>query len=328
MAKTLSVFGASGLVGSHIVKAALSKGYTVNGTMRDTNTAEKVKYLKRLENSENLKLFSADMQNSNDLDLPLLNADAAFIACLIPTYFGKSGKAAKDMNFQEGIREIIKPTVDGCLNILKAAERNGIKTVIVCSSTSSTNPVPPVPFKNEIEHWSDDLEQCRSKKFTSAAKTVMEKEAIKFANENDIRLSILLPTGLFGEGLLPTHMEHNPFKWLKSVIEDGDPRHDVMPNDSSSMIHLEDLANMFLAAYENPAAAGRYFGVYNSLHWQDIYSECLKILPNMKMPKPMSGIPVPPTSFDFTRRDTLEVQIRDFPTLLLQTIEWIKSEPF
>ncbi|GIR55624.1 MAG: hypothetical protein CM15mP62_30950 [Rhodospirillaceae bacterium] len=35
MRKTLCVIGASGLVGSYIVKAALSKGYRVNGTMRN-----------------------------------------------------------------------------------------------------------------------------------------------------------------------------------------------------------------------------------------------------------------------------------------------------
>ena len=36
MRKTLCVIGASGLVGSHIVKAALGKGYHVNGTMLPT----------------------------------------------------------------------------------------------------------------------------------------------------------------------------------------------------------------------------------------------------------------------------------------------------
>ena len=277
MRKTLCVIGASGLVGSHIVKAALGKGYRVNGTMRNLNDLESTSYLKKLKNSDNLTLFSADMRNPNDLDKPLSGTDAVFIASLIPTYFGSNGKPAREMTISEGKTEIIKPTVDGCLNILNAARRNNIKTAVVCSSTSSTNPVPSQPFKNEVEHWSDELEEYNSGKFTSAAKTVMEKEAIKYASANNIRLSIILPTGLFGEALLPKHLEHNPFKWLKSLIDGGAPRHESIPNNSTSMIHLDDLANLFLAAYENPNASGRYFGVYGSFHWKDIYEECANL---------------------------------------------------
>ena len=48
----------------------------------------------------------------------------------------------------------------------------------------------------------------------------------------------------------------------------------------------------------------------------------------MKMPEPLVEPPVPPTGFDFTRRDSLGVAIRDIPTLLRQTIEWLQSEPF
>ena len=39
--KKLCVVGASGLVGSSIVRCALEKGYIVNGTLRDKNNEEK-----------------------------------------------------------------------------------------------------------------------------------------------------------------------------------------------------------------------------------------------------------------------------------------------
>ena len=88
------------------------------------------------------------------------------------------------MDDEQGYAEIIMPTVNGCLNILKSAARQGVKNIVICSSTSSTNPIPPVPIKNEIDHWHNENEQCRAKKYTSATKTVMEKAAIKFAAEN------------------------------------------------------------------------------------------------------------------------------------------------
>jgi hypothetical protein len=46
------------------------------------------------------------------------------------------------------------------------------------------------------------------------------------------------------------------------------------------------------------------------------------------MPAPLTEPPVAPTGFDFSRRDSLGVPIRDIPTLLRETVEWIKSGPF
>ena len=327
--KPICVVGASGLVGSNIVKAALERGYDVRGTMRDKDAPDKAPYLKALPGApERLTLFSADMADEEAFDEALSGADCVFIACLVPTYFGASGKPAREMDDEQGYAEIIMPTVNGCLNIMRAAARQAVPNVVICSSTSSTNPVPPVPRKNEVDHWSDEREQCRAKKYTSATKTVMEKAAIKFAEEHDMRLSILLPTGMFGPVILPAQMNGNPHRWLRALIVGEPGRHEKIPNDSISMIHLHDLASLFLAAYENPNASGRYYGVYDSWHWQDIYAELQEILPDMTMPAPLTERPVPPTGFDFTRRDSLGVPLRDIPTFLRETIEWIKSEPF
>ena len=327
--KSICVVGASGLVGSNILKAALDRGYDVRGTMRDKDAPTKAPYLKALPGAaERLTLFNAEMSESEAFDEALTGADCVFIACLIPTYAGPSGKPAREMDDEQGYAEIIMPTVNGCLNILRAAARQGVPNAVICSSTSSTNPIPPVPKKNEVDHWSDEDEQCRAKKYTSAAKTVMEKAAIKFAEENGMRLSILLPTGMFGPVILPEQMEGNPHAWLRALIAGEPPRHATIPNDSTSMIHLHDLAALFLAAYENPDASGRYYGVYDSWHWQDLYAELEKLIPGMKMPAPITEPAVTPTGFDFTRRDSLGVPVRDVPTLLRDTIEWIKSEPF
>jgi len=326
---TVTVVGASGLVGSHVVKAALARGYRVKGTLRDHRAPDKAPYLMALDGAdERLRLFSADMADSGGFDAPLEGSDGVFIASLIPTYYGPSGTKATDMDDEQGYREIIMPTVDGCLNILRAADRQGIKTAVICSSTSSTNPVPPVPVKNEVDHWSDEGQQCAAKKYTSATKTVMEKAAIKFADEHGMRLSIFMPTGLYGPLILPGHIPDNNHAWLKRLIDGGEGRHKKIPNDSVSMIHLDDLAAMFLAAYEDPQASGRYFGVYDSWHWQDIYAAIREILPDMKMPEPIDGEPVAPTGFDFTRRDSLGVPVRDIPTMLRETIDWLKTDPF
>ena len=65
--KKICVVGASGLVGSSVVRYALEKGYFVNGTLRDKSEITKVKYLNKLPNSNNLELFNAKMANKKDL---------------------------------------------------------------------------------------------------------------------------------------------------------------------------------------------------------------------------------------------------------------------
>ena len=102
----------------------------------------------------------------------------------------------------------------------------------------------------------------------------------------------------------------------------------MVPNDSSSMTHLHVLAALFLAAYENHNASGRYYGVCESWHWKDIYAELQKILSDIKMPEPLTEDPVAPTGFDFTRRDSLGVKVRDIPSMLRETVVWIKADPF
>ena len=147
--KTVCVVGASGLLGSNILKEALARGYKVNGTLRDVIAPGKATFLNALPNAEtNLRLFEAEMADKASLDDAFSNVDCVFIACLIPVYKGPTGKPAREMDDEQGYAEIIMPTVNGCLNIMNDAAKHRVKNVVICSSTSITNPLPPVPIKN------------------------------------------------------------------------------------------------------------------------------------------------------------------------------------
>lgn len=327
--KTLCVVGASGLVGSHIVKAALAAGYHVNGTMRNAGDPAKRPHLMALPGAEErLTLFSADMAESGDFDAPLTGCDVVFIACLVPIYRARDGTPARELNDEQGWAEIIKPIEQGCLNIMRAADRQQVKNVIICSSTSSSNPREPVSVKNEIDHVSDLAHQLSQKKYTAAEKTVMEASAKTFAQEHGQRLVIFLPTLMLGPVILPEHANRGFLKALQDMLAGKKGWHDKTPAGSMSISHLDDVAALFMAGYENPAASGRYFAVYDSWPWRDIYAEIAKEVPALALPDPLEGEPEPPTGFDFTRRDSLGVPMRDIPTTLKQTLSWLKTKPF
>ncbi|AJY44921.1 NAD-dependent epimerase/dehydratase family protein [Martelella endophytica] len=327
--KKLCVAGASGLVGSHIVKAALAAGYQVNGTLRNARDVAKVPHLMALPGAKHrLTLFSADMAESDHFDAALAGCDAVFIACLTPLYKGRDGTPAREMDDTQGWAEIIKPIEDGALNIMRAADRQSVRNVIICSSTSSTNPPEPVAIKNEIDHVSDLDQQIAAKKYTAAEKTVMEAAARSFAEAHGQRLVILLPTLMLGPTILPEHAERAFHKALADMLDGRKGQHDVVPAGSMSVSHLDDVAALFLAGYENPEASGRYFAVYDSWPWRDIYAEIARHVPADGLPAPLDGEPETPTGFDFTRRDSLGVAMRDIPTTLGQTLDWLKTRPF
>jgi nucleoside-diphosphate-sugar epimerase len=324
MTGKIAVAGASGLVGANLVKAALTRGYEVNGAMR--NPDGPAAHLMALPGAaDRLKLSGADMAVEGAFDDAVQGVDGVFIASLIPVYAAPDGTPARELDDARGRAEIIQPTVDGCLNIMRSAIRAGVRDIVICSSTSSTNPVPSVPFKNEVDHWSDPDQQCADKKYTSATKAVMERQAMALAAEHGVRLSILLPTGMFGPMVLPKHGEEGFMGALKRMLRGEKGRHDTAPNDSTSMAHIEDVAALFLAAYENPTPEGRYFAVRESWHWNDIYRTLRELEPSLKLPPLYDGEQATPTGFDFTRRDSLGVKMRGIPKILADAVAWTKA---
>ena len=103
--KLLTIFGASGLVGSSILREALDRGYHVNGTLRDIENQERITRLKSLPSGNIAKFFSADMADISSLDSPLINADAVFICCLIPTYKGFD-EHPRELDDERGIMKL------------------------------------------------------------------------------------------------------------------------------------------------------------------------------------------------------------------------------
>jgi putative NADH-flavin reductase len=101
------IFGATGSLGSHVVKEALAQGYTVKAFTRNTNK------LKGIESSR-LSIIQGDVFNFEDVQNAIKGTDAV-LCCL--------GDGAKG-----------KVRATGTQNIVKAMEHSGIKR-LVCQTT-------------------------------------------------------------------------------------------------------------------------------------------------------------------------------------------------
>ena len=73
------------------------------------------------------------------------------------------------------------------LNIISAAKKAKVKSVVLTSSGGSTNALGLTDStpKNEIEHWSDPDDQIARGKFSPAAKTLMEMAALESVGRNN-----------------------------------------------------------------------------------------------------------------------------------------------
>lgn len=100
---------------------------------------------------------------------------------------------------------------------------------------------------------------------------------------------------------------------------------DEIKNDSMSMIHCEDLAQLHVACMDKKEASGRYFGVNRSWPWEDILKAVEKKLGpgKYKMPPKNYEKLNPVTLFDNTRRNSLGVELKGLDEIVGDTIDYL-----
>ncbi|GFP98358.1 tetraketide alpha-pyrone reductase 1 [Phtheirospermum japonicum] len=104
--------------------------------------------------------------------------------------------------------ELIDPAVNGTINVLRSCKKaSSIKRVVVTSSMASvifnSNPLTPGVVIDET--WVSDPKVCEeNKEYYALSKTLAEKAAWKFAEENGLDLVTLHPGYVIGPLLQPT----------------------------------------------------------------------------------------------------------------------------
>ncbi|MQL05561.1 SDR family NAD(P)-dependent oxidoreductase, partial [Escherichia coli] len=112
MSKVVCVTGASGAIGSWLVRLLLERGYTVHATIQDLKDEEETKHLEAMEGAKSrLRLFQMDLLDSNSIAAAIKGCAGVFhLAC--PNIIGQ----VKDPE-----KEILEPAIKGTVYVLKAA---------------------------------------------------------------------------------------------------------------------------------------------------------------------------------------------------------------
>lgn len=287
--KKACVIGGTGFVASLLVKLLLEKGYAVNTTVRDPDNQKKVCHLHELQNLGDLKIFKADLTDESSFDAPIAGCDLVFHLAT-PVNF-----ASKDPE-----NDMIKPAIQGVLNVLKACGKaKTVKRVVMTSSAAavSINNLQETGLVMDEKNWTD-VEFLSSVKPPTwgypASKTLAEKAAWKFAEENNIKLITVIPSLMAGRSLT---LDVPSSVCLAMSLLRGDEflmnglKGMQMLSGSISITHVEDVCRAHIFLAEKESASGRYICCAANTSVPELAKFLNKRYPQYKSPTEFGDFP-------------------------------------
>lgn len=234
---TALVTGASGFIGKRITKELLDNGYQVRASVRSDVRREQIK---ELFPKAQIDFVNLDLTKDDGWEQALVGVDV-----LLHTASPFPSTQPKDPQV------LIRPAVDGTLRALSAAQKAGVKRVILTSSCAAIykdSSKPAMQPSNE-ENWTDpDADFVTA---YEASKTLAEKAAWEFvSNHRDMQLTTVNPSLVLGA---PLDEHYGTSLEVVEQVLDGMP---LIPNLDMPVVHVDDVAFMHVAAIDNEATFG------------------------------------------------------------------------
>ncbi|KAJ0714408.1 putative NAD-dependent epimerase/dehydratase, NAD(P)-binding domain superfamily [Helianthus annuus] len=270
-AKVVCVTGASGYIASWMVKLLLHHGYTVKATVRDLNDPKKTKHLLALDGAkERLHLFQADLLKDGSFDDVVKGCDGVFHTA--SPFFIHTDNPQEDL---------IDPAVKGTLNVLSSCSKvKSIKRVVLTSSVAAVlyNGSPLTPEVVVDESWFSDQGFCKETKlWYPLSKTLAEEAAWKYVKEKVIDMVTINPAMVIGPLLQPTL--NTSARAIFNLINAS-----TYSNITVGCVHVKDVANAHILAFETPSASGRYCMAESVVHFSELVEILHKHYPSFKLP--------------------------------------------
>ena len=242
----LLVTGANGFIGLHTVLHFLKSGYALCATVRTAEQGEKVhQTLAKYVDTNNLDLICADLTKDDGWDQAVAGCD--FVLHLASPF---PAEAPTDEN------ELIIPAREGTLRVLRAAQKAGVKRVVLVSSVAAVT--AGHERENRTFDESDWTDTGKTDSSYSKSKTLAEQAAWEFIksaeNKNGMELVSVNPSNVFGPVLDNRH--HTSTEWFLTLMRREIPG---LTRTQLHFVDVRDLVNMIEKAMLTPQAAGKRF---------------------------------------------------------------------
>ena len=246
------VTGASGYIGSWIVRSLLEAGYTVHGTVRNPQKGSGLEHLHKLSDAHpgRLTLFKADLLDPGSFD-------EAVAGCELVMHTASPFLLTGFTDAQEAL---VRPALEGTRNVLDSVNRTPtVKRVVLTSSAVAiygdnrdSLDVPGGVFTGE--HWNTTSSVDHQP--YSYSKTVAEQEAWRYQKAQDRWDMVTIHPGLVFGPALTKSSDSASLSTMKQFT-DGTLLFGA-PDLAMGAVDVRDVADAHLRAGFTPEAHGRY----------------------------------------------------------------------
>ena len=250
-----AITGATGFIGGALAAELVRRGETVRALARETSDTTKLKSL-------GVEVARGDVTNFPSLDKFLYGCDRLYHISGFVDLGCRQASIFYDINVQ------------GTINVLEAARKNGVSRVVNCSSAATLHPrnggvLTEVPPKKR-----------QSMGYYSDSKTLAETEALKFLNHG-IDIILINPTNVFGPGGVS-----NINRTVLDLILGKLPG---VPNTTTNLVYIDDVVKAHILGFERGIPGRRYLIAGETIRMVDAYQIALD---TAGISKKVRGIPL------------------------------------
>jgi dihydroflavonol-4-reductase len=241
MSKRVLVTGITGYIGQHCASELLKQGYAVVGSIRSERKAASTRdAIGKVAPVEHLTFAEADLLSDQGWDAAMKGCD--YVLHVASPFLMKE---PKDEN------EMIGPAVEGTKRVIMAAQRNGVKRLVLTSSTFAIIAGKASGHFSPSD-WSDTGANIGA---YAKSKTLAERAAWKANEGSAMELVVINPGAVFGPSI-GAQADAQNIAMVTKMIQGKVP---MIPDVGMGMIDVRDVARLHVKAMTTPGAAGKRF---------------------------------------------------------------------
>jgi dihydroflavonol-4-reductase len=241
MTERVLLTGITGYIGQHCAAELLRQGYEVVGSIRSRSKADATRSaIARVAPVDGLSFSEADLLSDDGWD-------KAMKGCTFVVHVASPFVMAEPKDESE----LVTPAVEGTKRVIAAAQRAGVKRLVLTSSTFAI-----IAGKDSgrygTDAWSDTNASIGA---YSKSKTLAERAAWKATEGGKMELTVINPGAVFGPSL-GAKIDGQSVAMMTDMIGGKMP---MIPDLAMGMIDVRDVARLHVKAMTAEGAAGKRF---------------------------------------------------------------------